>query len=523
MDRHLSRDEGRFLTRQFQGRLGFVFCGVLAIFVASYGLSAAADDVATKEAEPGSTAKSKAEGSTSWAVIYMQGKRVGHIRSNSKPLTEDGQDLLQHDAEMVMKLSRFGQTVQTEMKIQSVADEDDNVRRFMTTMKAGPGVMKSEGVVEDGELKLDLSTLGKTRSEIIPWDGKVKGFFARDRSFEVDPMKPGDQRTIKMLVPMVSSPAEVELKAIGYETTDLLSGERKLLRIDSKTTISANGANTSMDETIYVDSAGVTMKSVIPAMQQITYRTTKEIALGDFDPEELDLGELSIVKVEVPADLNRRASARFRATFKSGDPSNSFKSGGAQKVSKLDDHSVEIAITPAAKSADENDPPTAGDRAANGMIQSDNAKIVEMAAKIAPQEKDPERLALAIERHVYDGIQKKDFTQVLATAAEVAENMQGDCTEHAVLLAALARARDLPARVSIGLVYARHLGGFGYHMWSEVWTGDRWLPLDGTLGRGGITPSHIKIAHSNLKGGGPFAAVMPVATVMGNLSLEFLE
>ena len=42
-----------------------------------------------------------------------------------------------------------------------------------------------------------------------------------------------------------------------------------------------------------------------------------------------------------------------------------------------------------------------------------------------------------------------------ATAAEVARSREGDCTEHAVLLAALARARGIPARVAMGLVYVR--------------------------------------------------------------------
>jgi hypothetical protein len=60
-------------------------------------------------------------------------------------------------------------------------------------------------------------------------------------------------------------------------------------------------------------------------------------------------------------------------------------------------------------------------------------------------------------------------------------------------------------------------------MWTEVWIEDRWVPLDGTLGRGGIGAGHLTLAHSNLKGAGPYAAFLPVFRVLGQLELEILE
>ncbi len=75
------------------------------------------------------------------------------------------------------------------------------------------------------------------------------------------------------------------------------------------------------------------------------------------------------------------------------------------------------------------------------------------AKQAAGDEKDPWRVAVALERFVNREVKKKDFTQAFASAAEVAKTREGDCTEHAVFLAALARARGIPARVAIGLVY----------------------------------------------------------------------
>ena len=460
---------------------------------------------------------------TSWYVIHMQGKRVGHTYGTDKVIEHQGQKRRQIDAQMVMKLTRFGSTVEMKMDLSSIEEMDGRVVSFETSLKSGPTAMTTTGIVKGDKLEMQLSTLGRKTSEVIDWTGEVKGFFASEVSLEAKPMKPGEERTIKMLVPMSSSPAEVTLKAVGYEMTEMPAGKRKLLKIESLTTTLSGGQKVQIQGTMYTDSAGVTMKTDVPSMQQITYRTTKEVALGDFDPQEIDLGELSIVKVDAPAGLIDRDSARYRVSFKTGDPSEAFSSGVAQTVKKIDERTAEIVVSPAASSAGKNDQPTKEDRAANGLIQSDDAKVKKMAAQIAPQEKNAGRLAVAIEKYVHDVIQEKNFSQAFASAAEVADQLQGDCTEHAVLLTALARARELPSRVVMGLVYVHRLRGFGYHMWSEVWIGDRWLALDGTLGRGGITAGHIKIIHSNLKGAGPLDAMLPVINVMGNVSIEVVQ
>jgi transglutaminase-like putative cysteine protease len=144
-----------------------------------------------------------------------------------------------------------------------------------------------------------------------------------------------------------------------------------------------------------------------------------------------------------------------------------------------------------------------------------------MARQAAGDETDPARLAIALEKYVHQTIRQKDFATAFATAAEVAQSLQGDCTEHAVLLAALARASGLPARVVMGLVYAAGQQGFAFHMWTEVYLHDHWVPLDATLGQGGIGAAHLTLGHSNLKDG--LASLLPVAQVLGQLKIAVLE
>jgi transglutaminase-like putative cysteine protease len=54
---------------------------------------------------------------------------------------------------------------------------------------------------------------------------------------------------------------------------------------------------------------------------------------------------------------------------------------------------------------------------------------------------------------------------------------------------ALARASGLPARQAFGLVQDGE--GFQFHAWAEVHAGDRWVPVDPTLGRVGVPALYI--------------------------------
>jgi transglutaminase-like putative cysteine protease len=160
-----------------------------------------------------------------------------------------------------------------------------------------------------------------------------------------------------------------------------------------------------------------------------------------------------------------------------------------------------------------DDPPGKHAREPSNLVQSDDPRIVATAKKAVGGEKDPWQAALALERFVNGYVTQKDFTQAFATAGEVIESRQGDCSEHAVLLAALCRAVGIPARGAVGLVYQN--GKFYFHMWTEVYVGRRWTPIDATLARGGIGAAHLKLAHSNLQGSSAFSAFLPVAQVLG--------
>src|SRR6187397_3545992 len=73
----------------------------------------------------------------------------------------------------------------------------------------------------------------------------------------------------------------------------------------------------------------------------------------------------------------------------------------------------------------------------------------------------------------------KDLSTNLTTASQVLAHKQGDCTEHALLFVALARAAGIPAREVSGLVYmGDDIQRFGWHAWAEVDIAGRWVQVD---------------------------------------------
>jgi transglutaminase-like putative cysteine protease len=465
-----------------------------------------------------------------WDACFFDDVKVGHIHTQYRPIDEQGKSAVEIVATVELNLQRFGDSVTQKMENRSVETPDGEVLRLESKMQnqssdAPAMTMATTGRVQGNQLNLDISTLGKTVTTEVPWDKTIGGFFAMEQNLERQPMRAGEKRTFRSLTPGFNQIAEVEYEAIGPESTKLIDGTRELLRIKTKIKLGKN----TLEQTVWTDSAGQTIKTYMPAMQQTTYRTTREIALSKSEGF-FDLGERTIVAVSQKLDKpHQTRRAHYRITFTSGDPAKNFSPGATQIIRQVDEHTIDLLVR-SLRPTDElgaefpaDQPPTEDDRAANALIQSDDPAVVAMADKIAPGKSAFWEVAVELERYVRQHVATKNFSQALASAADVARSGEGDCTEHAVLLAALCRAKQIPARVAIGLVYFPSARGFAYHMWTEAWNQDRWIPLDATLGLGGIGAAHLRVSSSSLKGADPFGQFLPVFQLIGNIQVQVIS
>jgi Tfp pilus assembly protein PilF len=170
-------------------------------------------------------------------------------------------------------------------------------------------------------------------------------------------------------------------------------------------------------------------------------------------------------------------------------------------------------------------------------IQASDAEIQKTAQSVASGESRAYAAAQRLRQWVYQNIVNKNYDTAFAGARETLLNRSGDCTEHAVLLAALARAIGLPSRLAVGLLYLPDAvqgssGRFVYHMWTEVWLGKNhgqadkgeWVPLDASQKEPWVGADRIKLADSALNSEEDLIRLTrPIAQWMGQLQIEVFQ
>jgi len=472
-----------------------------------------------------------------WEAVYAYGTKIGWCHTQFSDLEQDGRKLAKIDYQNHISVDRQGQQTVIDITTGSIETPEGELLNFHTEMKSGASNAQTIGHVADGQLKLETITEGKTTLESFPWSPGTLGFSAAEQSLAAAPLLPGGRRSLRALMPATNEVVVIDLAADKYEPTSLVDHTEDLLRINSTIALPIQAGNDSppvIHSQLWTNHEGQVLKTALMALHQETYRTTKSVALAQSGSRRLDLVIDNTVPVaQSLADPHGTNRIKYRVRLASDDPAKAFYSGGSQEVTSLDSHTAEITVRRIDLSSNSNPSialpmapsrlPSGDDRAPNNLIQSDDDQVLALAKAVSPDETDSGKLAVALEKYVNQFVTLKNFSQAFDTAAEVARHREGDCTEHAVLLAALARARGIPARVVIGLVYQTDTQSFVYHMWNELWITDRWVPMDATLGRGGIGAAHLKLTDSNLAGAQAYSCFLPVAQVIGQLKIEILE
>lgn len=142
-------------------------------------------------------------------------------------------------------------------------------------------------------------------------------------------------------------------------------------------------------------------------------------------------------------------------------------------------------------------PPEPSATTANAFVDSDHPAIQAQAAALRGDDdlQTMRRLVRFVRKHLWD----QTDTLGYASASQALLSAQGNCSEHALLLAALARANGIPTRVIHGLVYhptRRHdAAALLPHLWVQAWVDGRWQHFD--AGQKRYSAGHIALAISD--------------------------
>jgi len=275
----------------------------------------------------------------------------------------------------------------------------------------------------------------------------------------------------------------------------------------------------NMVETTWVDGDYNVLVMTMPLMDLRAVRCTKAYALEAIEPAEL----ASAVMVKPDKPLPRIAKLErlvVKLSMEDGSPfAVELPSDGHQRTLGRTKESVTIEISPEVTTTEEKE--LKPYLAPSTYVDCEDERIVAAARAAVGDETNPWRKAQRLRRAVHELIDEKSFGVAMASASEVIETKEGDCTEHAVLLAAMARAEGIPSRAAVGLMYGG--GRFGYHMWTQVYVDGAWRDVDAVLPDRDFDVAHIRLSTSALGDDDSLLDLGAFVAVFGNLKIEILE
>jgi len=455
---------------------------------------------------------------TQYMAVMMAGKKVGYSKATFK--IDKGKALT--NVKMTMTLSRGSMDITIALDTLEIETPDGKPEGFSLTINQGPlGQVVTRGAIgADGKLNVVMNVAGMKQNKIIPWPKGALMSHGRMILERKAGLKAGTKVTTTVFDPTALEPRTVT-SIVGKKTkVDLLGRMVMLTEVKSVMQSSMGKINT----TTHVDDEFIPLRSTMPAfgMKIELIDCSKAVAMAS--NETLDL--ISKVILASPVVLTRKAmSGPLVYTIKPTSPEANpeFLDGENQSVKTADDKTTTLTIrpTPATKNAPlpykGKDPTALEALKPSSYVQSDHKTIKDLAKKAVGNAKDAATAATRIEAFVRKYIKTKNLSVGYATAVEVAQSREGDCTEHAVLTASLCRAAGIPAQVVMGLAYvngfSEHRNVFGPHAWNRVFIGGKWVGLDSALQE--FNTGHIALAC----GDGISDAMLKVVNTIGNFKI----
>ncbi len=278
------------------------------------------------------------------------------------------------------------------------------------------------------------------------------------------------------------------------------------------------------------DSQGRLMYQAVNAGfgEMITRIATKAEALAE-PGERPELLVETFVKPDEPiAGSRRTTTATLRLRTKNGDLP-TLPSAGAQRVEVGDDAGLAILHIDINENqlASTEEAQSPAYLQASAIIDSQDEQIHQLAVRAVGRAGDDlYKKAEAMRSFVHRYISNKDLNTAFATASEVARLKSGDCSEHAVLLCAMLRTQEIPARIAVGLIYAesflKQRGVFGWHMWTQALIDGKWVDFDATL-RNRYHAAHVLTSTSDLADGAFSQQMAGALQLIGNLEIDIVE
>ncbi len=432
-----------------------------------------------------------------WMNILQNDRKIGYSHSVFKNMT----DHYAIEEDMFLQVNMMSLTHRVNLHLAAILNSNLTLRSFESRLRSGQFEFAAQGVMKDKTLVVTTEVEGK--SETIKLLVDETPYLPAGLIYAVcnSGMAPGDAMSVSIFDPSSMSVVPVRVTVEEKEFIEVMDLNQAATRlaIDFK----------GMSQQVWISEHGEILKeSGLLGLSLV--KVDKHEALARVDRGPGDLTDLMAIESNVVFDKPQQLDM-LKVSLEAVDLERLALSGGRQTLSGRELTIKKETLSGVAGHAEEKLQPFL---MPNAFIQSDNPDIRALSAQIAPPGRSDRVRAEQLMRWVYENIDKKPVVS-MPNALSTLVHRQGDCNEHAMLLAALGRAAGIPAQVETGIVYMK--GRFFYHAWNRFYVEGGWITADATLGQMPADVTHIRLA------GGQPDQQLDLIPVIGRIRLTIMD
>ena len=422
-----------------------------------------------------------------WFTVLLDGRKIGSFESTRT--LRDGRVVTGQILDL--SIERAGTSVALSSNETTEETPDGKPLAFRSVSKLSGGETTIDGTVRHDKVLVKTQSGGVAQQREIVWpQGALLPEGLRLVSLRQG-LAPGTEYKVTAFQPSSLDAAEIQTRIGASEPIDLPAGRKTLSEIDQ--TISFSG--TPVKSRLWVDAEQTVHKLTMPVIGVELVLLACDRACATAPNQGTDIFDRTLMVA--PRALTRaefdRGMRYVLAAADSGAPIKLPETG--EQRAAISGDTLVVDITPSPRAGGESGP-SALDYAPNDWLQSKAPEVEALAHKGAAGAQGAGEQMRRLESFVRGYITNKTLGVGYASALEVVHKPEGDCTEHAVLLAALGRSLGIATRVVDGLAYAPGFAGrqrvFVPHAWVQAWVNGRWQSFDAALP--GFDAGHIALS-----------------------------
>jgi hypothetical protein len=436
-----------------------------------------------------------------WMNISQKGEKIGYAHRQFSRTTE-GHRIREA---VFMQVNTLGMLQDIHLKTEGNFRPDLTFSSFRFELRSGLFAFKARGSQHGKMLTIFTEESGMERRFDLSLQGETLLPVGLFEVLQAERLKSGERRMFNVFDPATQAVRPVKVVVMGEETISIQGREEKARKLSIDFMGVPQVAWVGLDGTVLKEEGALGIR---------LERVSKEEALATFALSPgTDLMELA----SIPANkvlFDTHLLKELKLQLKGLEGGNLFVEGGRQQLDGdilriLKESFRETGFRPPDQTH------AAEVRKALGstpFIQADHPEIAAKVKEIVSPG-DPARVkAMKLISWVHEKIQKKPVLSV-PNALETLRQKAGDCNEHAVLFAALARAAGISTDVEAGLVYQN--GRFYYHAWNILYL-DQWITADTAMGQFPADVTHVRFVRGT-------ESQIDLMSLIGRLDIEILE